>query len=67
MARHHVFLVMGEVLIAMVLISALTGKCLVRYRGMVSRDENPKEFWQSIVVYSLLGLACFGLYLYTSN
>jgi hypothetical protein len=67
MARHHVFLVMGTVLMAMVLFFTLTGRCLVKYRGIVSRAEDPKEFWENIAVYSVLGLVCFGLYLYTST
>lgn len=52
---------------AMVLIFTLTGKCLVKYRGIVSRAEDPKEFWENIGVYGVLCLVCFLLYLYTSS
>jgi hypothetical protein len=67
MARHHVFLVMGSVLMAMTLIFTLTGQCLVKYQGIVSRAEDPKGFWQGVATYFVLGLVCLGLFLYTSN
>lgn len=67
MARHHVFLVLGGVLMAMTLIFTLTGQCLVRYQGIVSRAKDPKGFWHGVVTYFVLGLACLALYLFTSN
>lgn len=67
MARSHVFLILGIVLMLMTLIFTLTGECLVRGEGLISRAENPKTFWQTIAVYCLLGLFCLGLYLYTIN
>jgi len=65
MARHQVFMWMGIVLVAMTVIFTLTGQCLVKYRGIVSRAEDPKTFWQNIALYFVLGLICLGLYLYT--
>jgi hypothetical protein len=67
MARHHVFYVMGIVLVSAALIFTLTGRCLVKYEGIVSRSKDPKIFWQNVVLYFVLGLICFGLYLYTGN
>jgi hypothetical protein len=67
MARHHTFLILGIVLMAMVLIFTLTGECLVKYQGIINRAEDPKNFWQSVTTYFLLGLLCLGLYLYTAN
>ena len=67
MARHHVDLVLGVILMAVVLISLLTGRTLVKYQGIVSRTDEPKTFWWSVVVDFLLGLVCFGFYLYTSS
>ncbi len=52
---------------AVVLISILTGRTLVKYQGIVSRADDPKTFWENIAVYCVLGLVCFGLYLYTAN
>ncbi len=49
----------------MSLIFTLSGRCLVKYRGIVSRAEDPKEFWQNIALYCVLGLICLGFYLYT--
>jgi hypothetical protein len=49
------------------LIFALTGKCLVKYEGLVSRAEDPKGFWQGVATYFVLGIVSLGLYLYTAN
>ena len=65
MARHRTFLIMGIVLMGVTLISTLTGTCLVKYRGFVYRAEEPKEFWQNVALYCILGLISLGLYLYT--
>ena len=67
LARHYTFLIMGIVLMVMTLIFTLTGTCLVKYRGIVHRAEDPKKFWQNIALYFLLGLVSLGLYLYTVN
>jgi|CZKD01.1.fsa_nt_gi hypothetical protein len=66
MARHHTSLILGIVLMGMALIFTLTGRCLVKYRGIVKRAEDPKTFWQNIALYCLLGLFFLGLYLYTA-
>jgi ABC-type microcin C transport system permease subunit YejB len=60
-------LILGTVLMAMALIFTLTGRCLVKYQGIVNRDKDPKTFWQNVAVYYLLGLLFLGLYLYTAN
>jgi hypothetical protein len=67
MARHHTFLILGIVVVVMALIFTLTGRCLVKYQGIIDRANNPKEFWQNVALYYLLGLFCLGLYLYTAN
>jgi hypothetical protein len=67
MARHNVFLAIGAVLMGLTLIFTLTGHCLVKYQGIVSRAKDPKGFWQGVATYFVLGLACLGLYLYTSQ
>jgi len=67
MARQHTLLILGTVLMVMALIFTLTGKCLVRYQGIINRAEDPKAFWQSVAVYYLLSLLCLGLYLYAAN
>ena len=67
MARHNVFLGLGAVLMGMTLIFALTGYCLVKYQGIVSRAKDPKGFWQGVATYFVLGLICLGLFLYTAN
>ena len=67
MARHHTFLLLGATLMVMALIFTLTGRSLERFQGIISRAKHPKEFWQSVAVYYLLGLLCLGLYAYTAN
>ena len=67
MARHNVSLVLGIVFLALALISALTGKCFVKGIGIVSRAEDHRTFRETIVVDCVIGLFCFGLYLYTFN
>jgi hypothetical protein len=66
-ARHSTFLIIGIVLMGVTLISTLTGTCLVKYRGFIYRAEDPKEFWQNVALYCVLGLISLGLYLYTLN
>ncbi len=67
MARHHTFLILGAVLMVLALIFTLTGRCLVKYQGIIDRAKDPRTFWQSVAVYYLLGLLCLGLYLHTDN
>ena len=67
MARQHTFLILGTVLIVLALIFTLTGRCLVKYEGIIHRVKDPKTFWQNVALYYLLGLLCLGLYLYTAN
>lgn len=67
MARHHVFLILGIILMVVALVSALTGTTLVKFQGIVHRADDPKTFWESVVVDCLLGLIWLGLFLYTLN
>ena len=39
----------------------------MRFKGIVSRADAPKTFWQNIAAYCVLGFLCLGLYLYTLN
>lgn len=52
--------------------SMATGKTLVRFRGLVSRDEEPKLFLRSVVMWFILGfffvgLSLVGFYLYANR
>jgi heme/copper-type cytochrome/quinol oxidase subunit 2 len=67
MARHHTFLFLGTVLMVMALISTLTGRCLVKYQGIINRAEDPRTFCQNVALHYLLSLLSLGLYLYTAN
>jgi hypothetical protein len=61
-ARHDIFFYMSVVLIAVSVASAVSGYTLVRYRGRVRRSEKPKDFWQGVVIYSVMGVVCWALY-----
>ena len=63
-ARHHTSLVLGTVFVGVALISMLTGKTLVKYRGIVSRAEDPKTFRENVIFDCVAGLVFFGLYVY---
>jgi hypothetical protein len=67
MARHHLSLVMGIVLMVVALLSMLSGSTLVKGRGIVSRADDPKTFRNSIILNCVLGLIFLGLYWYTAN
>jgi hypothetical protein len=63
-ARHNVELYIGLGSIGFALISLVTGKTLVKYQGIVSRAEDPKRFWQNVVVVCAMGAIFLGLFLF---
>jgi hypothetical protein len=67
LARHDTDFYMGVVILCAAMIFTLTGQCLVRNRGLVSRAKEPKTFWQNVVTYYVLGLILFGLWWYTRS
>jgi hypothetical protein len=61
---------LGSMLIGAV--SMLTGKTPMQFRGLVSRDEEPKLFMRCVVTWFILGLLSVGLslvgfYLYANR
>ena len=67
MARHQISLTLGVVLLGVVIISTLSGKTLVKYRGMVSRADDPKSYWLSVAMDCILGVISIGIHLYTTK
>jgi hypothetical protein len=63
-ARRDVELYLGLGLIAFALISTATGKTLVRFKGIVSRVEDPKGFWWDVAIVSAMGATLLGLFLF---
>jgi hypothetical protein len=61
-ARHDIILKIGLVVLGIVLISVLTGKTLVKGRGIVSETSDPKTFWGNVIILLVLGAACIGLW-----
>jgi len=60
----HRFLLIGMVVLIVTAVFVLTGETLERYRGVVSRAEEPKRFWLDVSLYFVVGLFFIGLYLY---
>lgn len=48
-------------------IFTLTRRCLLKYRGIITRAEDTATFWQTIALCCLLGIFCLVFYLYTYN
>jgi hypothetical protein len=67
MAQRDWFLILAAFSMVMGLISTLTGRILVRGRGIVRRTEDAYAFWQMVILCYLGGLLCVGLFLFTSN
>ncbi len=61
-ARHDFALKFGLVILCAALVSILSGKTLVKFRGIVARSEDPKTFWESVVTLVVMGVALIGLY-----
>jgi hypothetical protein len=61
-ARHGFDIKFGFFLLGAALISVLTGKTLVRFRGIVSESEDPKTYWESVITFLVLGIVFVGLY-----
>lgn len=60
-SRRYVSLYIGLALLLIVAVSTLTGKIPERYHGFVSRDKEPKRFWEDVVTCLILGLFFIGL------
>jgi hypothetical protein len=60
-SRRYVCLYVGLALLLIAAVSTLTGKVPERYHGLVSRDKEPKPFWEDVVTCLILGLFFIGL------
>ena len=60
--RHNVSFYIAVISIAGALISMLTGKTISRYEGIVSRDQDPETFRQSVVMLWVMGVIFLGLF-----
>jgi hypothetical protein len=63
-ARHDFDIKLGVFLLLAASISLLTGKTLVKYRGIVSESADPKTFWQSVIILLVFGIVFIGLYFF---
>lgn len=61
-ARHDTDFYLSVAFIAAALASTVSGYTLVKYQGIVARADDPKNFWQAVAIYLLIGIALWGLY-----
>lgn len=61
-ARHDIALKIGLVFLGVVLISVITGKTLVKGQGIVSKTEDPKTFWGTVISLLVGAAVLIGLY-----
>jgi hypothetical protein len=61
------WLISGLFLLFLAVGSTLTGQTLARYGQIVTRAEDPKEFWWTVVIYFLGGAFFIGYFLYKVN
>jgi hypothetical protein len=57
-------LIFGIFSLGLALGGILTGVSLVRFGRVIYRSEEPKQFWESIVLYFLGGVLLLGAYLF---
>jgi len=60
-SRRDVSMYIGLVSLIIAAVSMHTGKTLERFRGLVSRDEEPKRFRRNVVGYAIVGFIFIGL------
>jgi hypothetical protein len=60
-SRRYVSMYVGLGSLLIGAVSMPTGKTPVRFRGLVSRDEDPKGFRASVVAWFILGFFFIGL------
>jgi len=61
-ARHDFDIEFAFFLLCAASISMLTGKTLVRFRGIVSESEDSRAFWESVIALLVLAAVFIGLY-----
>ena len=61
-ARHDTAFYLSVAFIAAALISAVSGKTLVRFQGIVSRTDDPKTFWGAVIALGFIGTAFLVMY-----
>jgi hypothetical protein len=58
------WLIFGLVFFGLAVGGVLTGETLARFRGVIYRANDPKEFWEAIVANFLLGILLMWSYAY---
>jgi hypothetical protein len=56
------WLIFGIFLLGLGVVGLLTGESLVRFRGVIYRANEPREFWESIATDFLCGSLLIGAY-----
>ena len=65
--RQHRFLLIGIILLVVAVVFTLAGESLERGGRIVSRAEQPKQFWWNVVSFYLGGVFFIALYFYRNS
>jgi uncharacterized BrkB/YihY/UPF0761 family membrane protein len=60
--RRDVMLLVGMFFTALATVFTFNGWCIDRFRGKIYRAEDPKGFWQVVIIYYVLGVICLGVF-----
>ena len=58
------FFTIGLIFLFGAVVSTVTGKTLARFRGVIDRNKEPREFWWTVTIYYLTALFFFYCHLY---
>ncbi len=59
----YILLILGFVLLFGAVVSTCTGVTLARFRGLLYRAKDPRDFWWLVTIYFLGGLLFIGIFL----
>lgn len=60
----YIYLTLGVVSFLAGAVFMCTGVVWARFGRVVYRAENPREFWENVVVYYIVAVCCIGYFLY---
>ena len=58
------FFTIGLIFLFGAVVSTCTGKTLARFRGVIDRNKEPREFWWTVAIYYLAAIFFFYCHLY---
>jgi hypothetical protein len=58
------FFTIGLIFLFGAVVSTCTGKTLARFRGVIDRNKEPREFWWTVTIYYLAAIFFFYCHVY---